>query len=164
MINHNATYQQLVEKYTAQKLDEVYREGDLYRIVTPSLKTLSKSYGFDFLRTALADYQHKACTRCHRPLTSITDEERWVVDESRLYWCGTCKEQRPVVTINHYPERVMPRLMKLVVQQINDHPDVLALNHDTRQMLGWLVEDQQRSSDDNKWIRAVWSFLYKGEL
>lgn len=153
-----ATYQQLMQKYTAPKLHEVYREGALYRVRSET----ESSYGINFVRASLANYDQRSCVVCARPLTSIGDDERWTLDDACLYWCGTCKERRPVPAVRHFPERAMPRLMTQVIQQVNDHPDVLQLNHATRQMLRWLSEDQRRKTDDNKYIRDVWLFLYKG--
>jgi len=161
-------YQQLREKYTAQSLHEVYKEGTLYRMRKTALRHgVESPYSFA-THAALADYDKKTCTRCARPLTSIEEGERWAVDEARLYWCGQCKDQLPRLgTVQHFidtpDDRAMPRLMRDVIQQINNHPSFLQLNHDTRQMVGWLSQEQQRKSDDNRYLREIWFFMYKGE-
>ncbi len=162
------TYQQLREKYTAQSLSEVYREGTLYRLRSTSQREVESLYHFAITRASLADYDKKTCTRCARPLTSICDGERWAVDEARLYWCGQCKDQLPrLSTVQHFigtvNDRDMPRSMRDVIQEVSDHPSFLQLNHDTRQMVCRLSYEQQRKTDDNRYLREVWFFLYKGE-
>jgi len=80
--NQDAAYEQLREKYTAQSLSEVYREGTLYRLRTASQREVESLYQFAITRASLADYDKKTCTRCARPLTSICDGERWAVDRA----------------------------------------------------------------------------------
>lgn len=155
-------YDELVMRYTHPKLSDIFKEGDLYRVQTSAEKDLAARYGFQWSRCALRDAETKSCTRCGRALTTIRADERWVMDESSLCWCGDCQAHRPVAVMQHFPEQEMPRLMRHVIQQINDHPCVLQLNRDTRQMVKWLAEDQRRRSEDNKWLRDVWSFLYLG--
>jgi hypothetical protein len=165
MAENDQTYQELLQQYTAQSLHEVYREGTVYRVRSQSERDLQAVLGFEWT-CSLSDYDKQSCTRCARRLTSIAGGERWVVDEARLYWCGACKLERPRAQVQHLYQndasRKVPRQLKQVLREIQDHPSVLQLNNATRQMLGWLAEEQRRSTDDNRYIRDVWSFLYKG--
>ena len=162
----DTAYQQLLQKYTGQSLSEVYKEGTDYRITCQAEKEFSEACGIGLMRCSLADYDKHACARCARHLTSIMAEERWAVDEARLYWCGACRAQRPLVQVQHDDPitqgHKMPRQMQQVLKEIQDHPSILQLNNGTRQMLGWLSQEQRRSTADNRYIRDVWSFLYKG--
>lgn len=111
--------------------------------------------------TALVNDPHtKYCHECIAYLQEMKEDEKWIVMEDYNYFCPPCGESvlsLDDTVIERFPDATMPRRIDDLVLSIERHPDYGQVNKRTKIMIS-----VYRDRNDNKELRSLWSFLYKG--